>query len=77
MKREETQWRKHPNSAVEAVMLDFEQLMDRLLLRGPSMTKAVQGAEKAMLDAYGNARLMQIIVDEYTEILSPTVEPVV
>jgi hypothetical protein len=71
-RREEQQWRKHPDRQVEATMLDFEELVDRLLLRGPSMTKAVQGAERAMLSAYGNVSEMRTIVDEYTEIMNPT-----
>ena len=58
-------------------MLDFEELMDRLILRGPSMTQAVKGAEHAMLTAYGNVAEMRVIVDDYTEILNPTPEPVV
>jgi hypothetical protein len=74
MKREDVQWKRHPNSEVEATMMDFEELMDRLLLRGPSMTKAVQGAERAMLSAYGNVSEMRTIVEEYTEILNPTPE---
>ena len=72
MKREDQQWRKHPDRQVEATMLDFEELMDRLLLRGPSMTKAVQGAERAMLSAYGNVSEMRTIVEEYSEVLNPT-----
>lgn len=72
MKREDQQWRKHPDRQVEATMLDFEELMDRLLLRGPSMLKAVRGAENAMLTAYGNVDKMRTIVDEYTEIMNPT-----
>jgi hypothetical protein len=77
MKREEQQWKRHPNSEVEAVMLSFEELMDRLILRGPSMTQAVKGAEHAMLTAYGDVTQMRTIVDDYTEILNPTPEPVV
>ena len=76
MRREDVQWKKHPDRQVEATMLDFEELMDRLLLRGPSMTKAVQGAERAMLTAYGDTSEMRAIVEEYTEILNPTPEPV-
>jgi hypothetical protein len=72
MKREDVQWKRHPNSEVEATMLDFEELMDRLLLRGPSMTKAVQGAERAMLTAYGNVSEMRTIVEEYSQVLNPT-----
>jgi hypothetical protein len=75
MKREDQQWRKHPDRQVEATMLDFEELMDRLILRGPSMLKAVRGAETAMLTAYGNVAEMRTIVDEYTEILNPTEQP--
>jgi len=72
MKREDQQWRKHPDRQVEATMLDFEELMDKLLLRGPSMLKAVRGAETAMLTAYGNVEAMRTIVTDYTEILNPT-----
>jgi hypothetical protein len=75
MKREDQQWRKHPDRQVEATMLDFEELMDKLLLRGPSMSKAVQGAERAMLTAYGNVEAMRTIVTDYTEILNPTEQP--
>ena len=73
---EDAQWRKHPDRQVEAAMLDFEELMDRLLLRGPTMSKAVQGAEHAMLAAYGDVSEMRTIVNDYTEILNPTPEPV-
>jgi hypothetical protein len=72
MKREDQQWRKHPDRQVESMMLEFEELMDRLLLRGPSMTKAVQGAERAMLSAYGNVSEMRTIVEEYSQVLNPT-----
>ena len=75
-RREDQQWRKHPDRQVESTMLEFEELMDRLLLRGPSMTKAVQGAERAMLTAYGDVTEMRSIVSEYTEILNPTPPPV-
>ena len=75
MKREDVQWKRHPNSEVEATMLDFEELMDRLILRGPSMLKAVRGAETAMLTAYGNVEAMRTIVTEYTEILNPMEQP--
>jgi hypothetical protein len=74
---EDAQWRKHPDRQVESTMLDFEELMDRLILRGPSMTQAVKGAEHAMLSAYGNVAEMRVIVDDYTEVLNPTPEPVV
>ena len=77
MRREDAQWKKHPDRQVEATMLDFEELMDRLILRGPSMTQAVKGAEHAMLTAYGDVTEMRVIVDDYTEILNPTPEPVV
>ena len=76
MKREDVQWKRHPNSEVEATMLDFEELMDRLILRGPSMRKAVEGAEHAMLTAYGNVAEMRTIVSDYTEVLNPTPAPV-
>lgn len=69
-RREDVQWKKHPDRQVEATMLDFEELMDRLLLR-PGMTKAVQGAERAMLTAYGNVTDMRVIVEEYSAILNP------
>jgi hypothetical protein len=72
MRREDVQWKKHPDRQVEATMLDFEELMDRLILRGPSMRKAVEGAEHAMLTAYGDVTEMRTIVDMYTEILNPT-----
>jgi hypothetical protein len=74
---EDAQWRKHPDRQVESTMLDFEELMDRLILRGPSMTQAVKGAEHAMLSAYGNVAEMRVIVDDYTEVLNPTPDPVV
>jgi hypothetical protein len=69
---EDAQWRKHPDRQVESTMLDFEELMDRLLLRGPAMTAAVKGAEHAMLTAYGNVTEMRTIVDDYTALLNPT-----